>query len=223
MRNRFGCFTPFAMLAVTLAGAAFGAPPEVPPDVAAPQDKVREITVKVPAGKTLQYRAVGDKVAFREMKASAKGEAVFWLISETGGRSHVVWWFKGEDDSAVTDINKAATPPEPGPKPKPDPKPDPAKADSVWVIVVEDAAGPRTVEVAAALNDPFWQALRPKHDFRHYQSDSKTAIDNGYVKQAKEVGMPAVLVLDAKDGAPLKAFKLGKVADINTAVREVVK
>jgi len=113
--------------------------------------------------------------------------------------------------------------PRPDPKPQPEPKPDPLRVDSVWVVVVEDAAAPRTIETATALNDPYWGGLRPKHDWRHYVSDSPTAIANGYVEQAKRVGYPAVLVLSATDGDPLRVFKLTTVAAIKTAVTEVTK
>lgn len=114
-------------------------------------------------------------------------------------------------------------PPKPTP-PKPDPKPDPVvKVERVWVVVVEDALAPRTLDTAKALNDPFWAALKPKHDWRHYLSDSKTAVENGYVEQAKKVGYPAVLVLNAADGDVLRAFKLASVAGIDAAVKEVSK
>lgn len=113
--------------------------------------------------------------------------------------------------------------PKPKPDPKPDPKPEPAKVEKAWVVVVEDAAAARTVETAKVLNDPFWQALRPKHDWRHYPSDSKTAIDNGYAERAKGVGYPAVLILDAKDGDLLRAFKLATVADLETQLKAVTK
>lgn len=140
------------LLAVALAafpGWLLAAPPEAPAELSAPADKVRELVVKVPDGKTLQYRAVGDRVAFREMKGSAPGESVFWLISETGGRSHIVWWFKGEDGSAVTDINKTVLPPTPpvppgpnppGPNPPVPPAPAPDALKTFRVIMVTETA-----------------------------------------------------------------------------------
>lgn len=116
-------------------------------------------------------------------------------------------------------------PPKPKPpEPKPDPKPDPVvKVDSVWVVVVEDATVARAVETAKALNDPFWLTLKPRHDWRHYLSDAKPAIDNGYVEEAKRVGYPAVLVLNAKDGDVLKAFKFKSIAEIDATVKGVAK
>lgn len=113
--------------------------------------------------------------------------------------------------------------PPPDPEPKPDPKPDPAKVESAFVIVVEDASAPRSLETAKALNDPFWAGLKPKHDYRHYLSTARAAIDNGYVETAKGVGYPAVLVLDAKDGAVLKKFKLAGIDAVKAAVKEVTK
>lgn len=135
-------------------------------------------------------------------------------------------WKKGEPiPTTALDVNGGSPQPDPKPKPdpQPDPKPAPVKVDSVWVIVVEDASAPRALDTAKALNDPFWAALKPKHDFRHYRSDAKPALDNGYVEQGKKVGFPAVLVLDAKDGDVLKAFKLGTVADLASQVKAVVK
>ena len=109
----------------------------------------------------------------------------------------------------------------PGPQPNPDPKPAPVQVDAVWVVVVEDGA--RTVDVAKALNDPFWATLKPKHEFRFYQSDAKVAVDNGYTDTGKSVGYPAVLVLDAKDGTVLRKFKLDGIDAVKQAVKEVTK
>lgn len=133
--------------------------------------------------------------------------------------------FKSEAEivTATVDVSAGQGPQPPPVPPKPDPTPDPAKVDSVWVIVVEDAAGPRTVETAKALNDPFWQTLRPKNDWRHYLNTSKVAVDNGYTKVAEKTGFPAVLVMDANGGGLLKSFKLTTAAAVSDAVKEVVK
>lgn len=112
--------------------------------------------------------------------------------------------------------------PEPGPNPQPDPAPVP-QADKVFVILVEDAQAARTVELARALNDPWWATLKPKHEYRFYQSDSATAKANGYTAEAERVGYPATLVLDAKDGTVLKRFKFAGIESVKTAVKEVAK
>lgn len=114
-------------------------------------------------------------------------------------------------------------PPDVAPDPKPKPDPAPVRAEKVFVVVVEDAGAARTLETARALNDPYWAALKGKHDYRHYLSDARPALDNGYVKEAQAVGYPAVLVLDQKDGAVLRRFKLDGVAGVKKAVEEVAK
>lgn len=108
-------------------------------------------------------------------------------------------------------------------KKDPPPGPAPVKADKVWVFVVEDATVPRSIETAKFLNDPYWQTVKPKHDWRHYRSDSSTAIQAGYVNEAKAVGYPAVIILDAKDGAVLKKFKSNSAIEVDAAVKEVAK
>lgn len=122
----------------------------------------------------------------------------------------------------VLDVGTGPQPP-PSPKPDPDPPGPDVRAEKVWVIVVEKASDPRTPDTAKALNDPFWQTLKPKHEWRHYLTTSDTAIKNNYVKLADEVGYPAVLVLDAATGKPLKKFKLTTAAEIDAAVKAVAK
>ena len=159
-----------------------------------------------------------------------KGKQVFVVEAAATGRVELLVVPAGAKSAADVvrrtidvDAGQAPQPPPVPPDPKPDPKPDPAKVDKVWVIVVEEAGAARTMEVAKALNDPFWQTLKPKHDWRHYLSDSKASLDNGYTDVAKKAGFPGVLVLDARDGALLKSFKLTTAADIEKAVREVAK
>jgi len=159
-----------------------------------------------------------------------KGKQVFVVEAAATGRVELLVVPAGAKSAADVvrrtidvDAGQAPQPPPVPPDPKPDPKPDPAKVDKVWVIVVEEAGAARTMEVAKALNDPFWQTLKPKHDWRHYLSDNKASLDNGYTDVAKKVGYPGVLVLDARDGALLKSFKLTTAADIEKAVREVAK
>ena len=159
-----------------------------------------------------------------------KGKQVFVVEAAATGRVELLVVPAGAKSAADVvrrtidvDAGQAPQPPPVPPDPKPDPKPDPAKVDKVWVIVVEEAGAARTMEVAKALNDPFWQTLKPKHDWRHYLSDNKASLDNGYTDVAKKTGFPGVLVLDARDGALLKSFKLTTAAEIEKAVKEVAK
>lgn len=159
------------------------------------------------------------------------GKSVFTVEAVKDGACEILVVPVGATDPAkvvrrLVESQVAPQPPPVPPKPDPDPspKPDPApKVESVWVIVVEDADAARTVETAKALNDPLWATLKPKHDWRHYLSSSKTAADNGYVELAKSVGFPAVLILSAKDGDPLRKFKLTTAADIDANVKAVTK
>lgn len=113
--------------------------------------------------------------------------------------------------------------PPPKPKPKPDPDPDHVKVDSVFVIVVEKAGAPRTLETAAALNDPFWESLRPKNDFRHYLSNAPVAVANNYTKIADSVGYPAVIVLENGTGKVLDKFPLATIAGVSASVKKWAK
>lgn len=126
-----------------------------------------------------------------------------------------------EVKTILVDTGTAPIPP-PNPKP-PEPVDPVTKVDKIWVIVVEQAAAPRTVETAKMLNDPFWLTLKPKHDWRHYLSDAKPAIDNKYTQLAEEVGYPACIILDAANGKVLDKFKATSAAVIDAAVKRVAK
>lgn len=112
-------------LLLVAAAASYAAPPEVPAELSTPAGKVKEFTVKVPAGKKLEYRLVGGNAAFRGFPGDVPDETVFWIIPETDGPLWIVWWYTGERGSKVTEVNKGKAPPEPAPPPKPKPdKPD---------------------------------------------------------------------------------------------------
>lgn len=151
-----------------------------------------------------------------------KGKQVFVIEGTKPGRAEVIVIPVGFKSTA--DIGRRAVDVDLGtsPQPPPDPAPGP-KYDKVWVIVVEEAGVPRTLDTAKALNDPWWLTLQPKHEFRHYLSDAKAAIDNGYVKVAAGVGYPAVLIFPPEGGKPVRSFKLTSAAQVMTAVKEVTK
>lgn len=221
---------PMFVLAV-IAGAAVAAPPDVP----------REL--KCEPGQLLRIVAKGDKVGtlknfkdedafFDELTPRPKERRFVFQATKPG--VYVVGFFTvGESEGVATTIivggggdEVAPNPkpkPDPKPEPKPQPKPQPAKVESVWVIVVEDVNAVRTIEQARTLNDPFWASLKPKHDYRHYQSSSSVAVDNGYIEALKPVGLPGVLVIDPATGKVLKSFKLGGIGEIQNAVKEVAK
>ena len=212
------------------AGQAYDVRAKVPCVVRAyPAGLVSVETETVAAGETLRVRE-----AFTDGAKSRtyRGPLTVYSVRAVGtGACELVvtpLGLKSETEIVTVALDVDAgqgpiPPPKPKPEPKPDPKPEPVKVESVWVIVVEDASAPRTLDTAKALNDPFWAGLKPKHSFRHYLSTAKPAIDNGYVEQGKRVGFPAVLILDAKDGDVLKAFTLGTVADLDAQVKAVVK
>ena len=222
-----------AVLALVLGAGALGS-------AAPPVDVPETVKGEVGAFVTIRAKTDGKVVKFVPLDA---GLAVFpadlladkkaTVVSATkAGKYRVLAYSSVADDptepATVTVVIGGEVEPAPKPRPKPippdpKPKPDPAKVDSVWVIVVEDATASRTVQTAVALNDPFWSALKPKHDYRHYLSNQQTAIDNGYVAKAKDIGFPAVLILDARDGAPLKGFKLTTAMDVEQQVKGVTK
>ena len=112
----------------------------------------------------------------------------------------------------------------PGPEPPPVPPPGP-KAASVWTIIIEESSE-RTAPIAKVMNDlAYWQSLKAKgHFWRFYDKDSPEAKAKGYADKAAAVGLPAVLILDAKTGGILKAFKLpATTAEIDVAIKEVTK
>jgi len=197
-----------AIVALLLSAVpVWAAPPEAPTDVTAAKGELTEVVVKVPTGKTLCYKLVGAEAAFREMKGSADTEKVFWLFSKTGGQSFVVWWFQGDADSSVTNVNKGAAPtPPPGPGPGPVPPPTPINA--TWAIVVEETSA-RTPAISAVLNDlAMWNRVAAKGvKWRTYDKDSADTKAKKYDVAAAPVGYPALLLLDSV-GKVLKVSKL---------------
>lgn len=116
-------------------------------------------------------------------------------------------------------------PPDPNPKPKPEPDPNPApKAELLWVVVVEETSA-RTPEIAKVLNDkPYWDGLKAKgHFVRFYDRDSEEARKLGYVRRADEVGLPAVILYDQKQGNHLRTFKMTNTVEIEAEIRKVTK
>lgn len=161
-----------------------------------------------------------------------------YILEAVAGKSgrveidYIPFGFKADADifSTTLDVNAGQAPqPPPIPDPKPNPTPDPTKVDKVWVVLVEQAGVPRTVAVAQLINDPYWLTLRPKHDWRHYVSDSPVAVANKYTEIANEKGYPAVIIMNAADtdkhkkGEVLKAFKAATITDIDAAVKGVTK
>jgi hypothetical protein len=68
------------------------------------------------------------------MKTDNPAERVFWLIPETDAPLSIVWWTVGEKASAVTEVNKGASPAPVDPPVPPDPPPAPAKSFRVVLI-----------------------------------------------------------------------------------------
>lgn len=214
------------------ASGALGAPPklDIPPEVTPVQGYAR-ISPKTDAVSVTYIALDGHKLyPFPSDELKDSRRFVLPTVGVKAGkyRYAAVGASKtGEQATVEFTVVVGDVPPEPAPEPKPKPQPEPGpapvKADAVFVVVVEDAAGARTIETAQALNDNWWATLKPKHDYRHYFSDSVAAKDNGYVKEAGAVGYPAVLVMDAKDGAVLKKFKLNGLDPVKQAVAEVSK
>ena len=120
---------------------------------------------------------------------------------------------KGSNDDKISPV-----PPNP-------PAPDVQKVEKVFVVVIEDANATRTLETGKMLNDPYWQTLKQKNDYRFYRSTSSTAIESGYVAEAErsEVGYPAVIVIDPATNKVLKSFKYSDMDTIKKTVNSLVK
>ena len=129
--------------------------------------------------------------------------------------------FKSEAE-IVTDVIdvKGGQAPQPPPKPDPPtpPKPEPTKA--AWVIIVEET-DQRTPEVSTILgNDEMWSRIVAKGaKWRIYDINSPNAKRNNYDVPAKELGIPAVLLLD-NSGKILSKFKLPKTS---TELEDLIK
>lgn len=115
--------------------------------------------------------------------------------------------------------------PDPDPKPKPDPDPAPPKAESVWVIVVEETSA-RTPDIARVLNDKaYWDTVTARgHKWRIYDRDNDEARKYGYAARADKIGLPAVILYDVKQGNHLKTFRLpATTAGIDAEIKAVTK
>ncbi len=155
-----------------------------------------------------------------------------FLVEATGtGRVEMVqtpkaWKVETDIEVKPLDVDNGTKPIPPPDPPPPDPPPPGPKVDKAFVIVVEDAVPPRTVETAKYLNDPYWVTLKPKNDFRFYLSNAPVAIKNGYVDAVTKAGCgyPATMILDAKDGTVVtKPFKTTDIAVLQNAVKAVTK
>lgn len=144
--------------------------------------------------------------------------------------SFIPFGFKSEADisSRIVPVDNGVSPkppPDPDPNPKPDPPTPQPKADSLWVIIVEETAE-RRPETIKVLNDfTYWNNLRAKgHLVRIYDKDQDEAKTHGYVRRAESVGLPAVLLYDQKSHAHLKTFKLPSTTTaIDTEIKGVSK
>ena len=212
----------FAVL-VWASGSVAAPPVTVPSEV---QGEVSDfVTIRAKTdGKAVKFVALdpGLRVFPSDLLSDKKATVV---TASKPGRYRLLAYSSVKDDptepAVVTVVIGGAAPVPPTPV---DPDPPAPKVESVWVIVVEDADAVRTVETAKLLNDTYWPTLKPKHDFRFYLSDAQTAKENGYTDAAKAVGYPAVLVVNAKDGDVLKAFKSnGTIGQVQDAVKGVVK
>lgn len=143
------------LLLLCAAPVLSAAPPDAPSTLAVAPGGIAEVVVKVPAGKEVGYKLVSppgtSAPLFRELKADAPGERVFWFSSQSGGNFSVVWWTKGETTGAVTAIAVGAAPPPgppvppgPGPKPPEPPPPAPLPVTSFRVALVFES-GPDKV------------------------------------------------------------------------------
>lgn len=133
---------PLLVAFTVLAAAATAAPPDVPKTIPAESGEIVEIPLKVPTGTEIGYRIVGGKAAFRELKADAPDQRVFWFNAKKNGTYTVVWWTKGETASATTEIvvgPPAVDPVSPPPAPAPTPVSlAPIPASGLHVLIIFD-------------------------------------------------------------------------------------
>lgn len=131
--------------------------------------------------------------------------------------SFIPFGFKSEADISsriVPCVTDGVTPnPKPPPDTDPNPKPNPPdpmpKADLLWIIVVEETAErtPATIKVLTDLN--YWNSVKAQgHMVRFYDKDMPEAKNQGYVRRAESVGLPAMIFYDQKSHAHLKTIKL---------------
>lgn len=107
--------------------------------------------------------------------------------------------------------------PPPKPDPKPDPKPEPLGA--AWVIVVYETTDSTPALAKELGNAAFWGGLKPRGiNYRHYDKDNPDAIAKKFPSFVAEVGLPAVLYLDAT-GKVLKKEKFTTCAAIDATLK----
>lgn len=122
----------------------------------------------------------------------------------------IPYGFKTEAEivSASIDVkgNQAPKPP-----PTPDPKPEP-REDFTWVIVVEETSA-RDQDTLKVLGDvELWKRLKNSgKNWRFYDIDSPDTKEKKYDAVVKGVGLPCVILLNAK-GDVVDKFKLPKTA-----------
>jgi hypothetical protein len=146
------------------------------------------------------------------------------------GKYLVKLWANGK---AVTtakktiNITESKRKPKPNPNPQPGPNPNPPnpdKVDSLYVVVIKDANN-ISPNVARVLGDtPFWDSLRPKHEWDFYDKTSQVAIQKNYVAAIGNTTIPALLLMDKTTGKVLKVVTLpNTTAEIKTLVDSYTK
>lgn len=99
----------------------------------------------------------------------------------------------------ITESKRKPKPPTP-PVP-PGPVPDDTKSDSLYVVVIKDVLAISPNQARVLGDTPFWDSLKPKHEWDFFDKTSPLAIQNRYVAAVDGVALPALLLMDKMTGA----------------------
>lgn len=122
----------------------------------------------------------------------------------------------------ITESKRKPKPPTP-PVP-PGPVPDDKKADALYVVVIKDVLAINPNQARVLGDTPFWDSLKPKHEWDFFDKTSPLAIQNKYVAAVDGIQLPALLLMNKATGQVLyKAPLPGTTAEVKSTVDKYSK
>lgn len=201
---------------------------DVPPSVTAPAGRLARVPVVANCQTT--WKLIGDADVFREWSADPLDLNLCLLGYQPGTVTVVVAGSSGSDAppllaTCVVTFTGPAPPPEPPTPPTPPepPAPPSPQAKSVWVVTVDAAMG-RSVDLAQWYSDGAYWAQLTAAGHLWYHADVNNPAHEKYATIARQIGLPAVLIVDAATPHKLlKSLKLeGDRSAMAAAVTEAV-
>ena len=97
--------------------------------------------------------------------------------------------------------------------------PGPAPVDSLYVVVIKDVLAISPNQARVLGDTPFWDSLKPKHEWDFFDKSSPLAIQNRYVAAVDGIRLPALLLMNRATGEVL--YK-GQLPDTTAEVKSFV-